>query len=351
MVSRDRSTVRIGDATIGGGARCFVVAEAGVNHNGSLDLAMKLVDAAAAAGADAVKFQTFKAEKLVTAAAAKAAYQERATGGGSQLEMLARLQLTETDHRTLIAHCAAAGLMFLSTPFEEESADFLVASGVPALKVSSGDLTNLPFLEHLASKHLPVLLSTGMATLAEVHGAVAALSAAPAVVLLHCVSNYPADPADVNLRAMETMRQAFGVPVGYSDHTEGLSVALAAVALGADVLEKHFTLDRTLPGPDHRASIEPDELARLVKEVRIVQRSLGHGRKEPAPSEASTAAAARKSLVAACDVTAGTVLRSEHIAVKRPGTGIPPSMRAQLLGRTVRVGVPSGTLYTLEMLE
>lgn len=351
MVTPGVPFIRIGRFQIGQGHPCFVIAEAGVNHNGDIGLALRLIDAAADAGADAVKFQTFRAEKLVTAWAPMADYQKKNTGGdGSQFDMLRKLELSNDQHRILASRCAERGILFLSTPFDAESADFLASMNVLAIKVSSGDLTDNPFLRHLASMGLPVMLSTGMGTLDEVRGAMDALAGAQGIALLHCVGNYPADPADVNLRAMDTMRHAFHVPVGYSDHSEGLVVALAAVALGAAVLEKHFTLDRNLPGPDHRASLEPAELAELVRDVRIVEQAMGHGRKEPAPSEFNTAVVARKSLVAACDIPAGTTLGPQHIIVKRPGTGISPGMQERLLGRKAKVAVSAGTLFNWEML-
>lgn len=277
---------------MGSGRPCFIIAEAGVNHNGSLDLALKLVDAAVAAGADAVKFQTFRADRLVTLHAPKAAYQSETTGGAeSQFEMLRKLELDERGHRALVDHCASRGIAFLSTPFDEESADILETLGVPAYKLPSGELTNLPFLRHVAQKKRPMIMSTGMATMEEVGKAVEAVRIAECtdLILLHCVSAYPADPADVNLRAMATLAESFGVPVGYSDHTLGIEVALAAVAMGACILEKHFTLDRSLPGPDHRISAEPAELATLVASARKVEAALGNGVKRPSLSEADTA--------------------------------------------------------------
>lgn len=339
---------------IGGAQPCFVIAEAGVNHNGSRELARRLIDVAAEAGADCVKFQTFSAQRLVTASAPKASYQVRTTGGQeSQYEMLRRLELSEEDHRELIAHARRRGICFLSTPFDEQSADFLDSLGVPAFKIPSGELTNLPFLAHVARKHKPMIVSLGMASLGETEAAVEAIERAGnrQLVLLQCVSNYPADPADVNLRAMQTVQTAFGVPVGYSDHTEGLEAALAAVALGACVVEKHFTLDRTLSGPDHAASIEPAELQQLVRSIRIVEAALGSGRKQPVASEADTAAVARKSLVAACDLPAGTVLSERLVAARRPGTGLPPAMLPYVLGRVLRCPVAAGTPLELEMLE
>lgn|SRR5574337_759063 len=348
-----RSEIWIGDRTVGAGHRAFVVAEAGVNHNGSLDLARRLVDAAVKAGADAVKFQTFKAERLVAPGAPKAEYQERTTGTAeSQLDMLRGLELSPEAHRDLMAYCRAQRILFMSTPFDEESADFLDDLGVIVFKIPSGEITNLSFLAHVARKGKPMIVSTGMAGLDEVEAAVHAIEEAGnrQLVLLHCVSSYPANPAEANLRAMDTMATAFRVPVGYSDHTPGIEVALAAVALGACVIEKHFTLDRGLPGPDHQASLEPDELTALVRGVRIVESALGHGRKEPTAGELDTARVARKSLVAAVDIRKGTVVRAEMIAVKRPGTGLPPAMRSQLVGRVAKRDIPAGTVLGLEML-
>lgn len=340
--------IRIGERQIGDAHPCFVIAEAGVNHNGQLDMALRLVDAAAAAGADAVKFQTFTADALVTRDAEKAAYQHAADASASQHEMLAALELSVDDYRTVRDHCEARGVMFLSTPFDEASADALAALDVPAFKVSSGDLTNTPLLAHLSRFGMPLVLSTGMATLDEIRTAVAAVNVP--VALLHCVSCYPAAPADVNLRAMDAMAREFAVPIGYSDHTLGVAVALAAVARGAAILEKHFTLDRNLPGPDHRASLEPSEFAALMTGVRVVESALGHGRKEPAEAEQDTARVARRSLVAAIDIPEGAVITEEAIAVKRPGTGLSPSLKATLVGRTARRPISADTLLSLDML-
>ncbi|BDU75233.1 N-acetylneuraminate synthase [Mesoterricola sediminis] len=344
-------SIVIAGRPLGEGHPCFVIAEAGVNHGGRLDQALALVDAAAEAGADAVKFQTFRADRLVTAEAPKARYQARNTGDeGGQLPMLRALELDEATHRALQARCRERGILFLSTPFEETSADLLERLDLPAFKVPSGEITNLPFLAHLARKGRPILLSTGMATLGEVERALAALREAgdPPVALLHCVSAYPTSPADANLRAMGTLRAAFQVPVGYSDHTQGLEVPLAAVALGACVLEKHFTLDRRLPGPDQPASLEPDELAAMVRGVRTVEAALGHGRKEPAPCERDTAVVARKSLVAAADLQAGTPFTADQAMLLRPGTGLPPSLLPLLEGRILGRDVPKGHLLQLE---
>ena len=348
------AAVDIAGREVGPGFPCFIIAEAGVNHNGSLEMARQLIDVAAQAGADAVKFQTFKAEKVISPQAPKAAYQLQTTDAGeSQLDMVKRLELPFDAFRDLYDYCQAKDILFMSTPFDEESADFLADLGVDVFKIPSGEITNLPFLAHIARKGKPMIVSTGMSYLGEVEAAVRTIEEAGNhdFVLLHCVSNYPADPVDVNLRAMRTLATAFGVPVGYSDHTLGIGVAIAAVALDACVIEKHFTLDRGLPGPDHRASLELGELTVLVQGIRTVEAALGHGRKEPAASEANTTAVARKSLVAARDIPAGAVLTKEMIAIKRPGTGLLPAMRSYLVGRTVRQTISAGTLLSLEMLE
>jgi len=346
--------IAIADRAIGEDAPCFVIAEAGVNHNGEPALAHALIDAAAAAGADAVKFQTFHAERLALASAPKAAYQERSgPAGESQFDMLRRLELPDQEVRALATHCREKGILFLSSPFDEDSADFLEALGMPAFKVPSGELTNSPFLRHLAAKGRPLIVSTGMADMAEVEVAVEAVRAAgdPPLALLHCVSNYPADPADCNLRAIGALARAFGVPVGWSDHTVGIDIAVAAVALGAAILEKHFTTDRALPGPDHRASLQPGELADMVTAVRRVESALGTGVKRPAAGEAGTADVARKSLVAVRDLAAGTVIAATDLTARRPGTGIPPSRQGDLLGRRLKVNVAVGDLLTPDMVE
>jgi N,N'-diacetyllegionaminate synthase len=346
--------IRIGNKSVGPQQPVFVIAEAGVNHNGDLAMARALIDVAVEAGADAVKFQTFHADLLATADAPKAEYQLQTTGDGeSQLEMLRRLELTSEAHRELQFHCHERGIIFLSTPFDEAAVDLLDELGVPAFKISSGDLTNSPLLEHVAQKGKPVILSTGMAELSEVIEAVSVLNAAGCEnpVLLHCVSNYPADPADVNLRAMQTMRAAFDVPVGFSDHTTGIDISLAAVALGACVIEKHFTLGRTLPGPDHRASLEPAELRQLIQAIRRVETALGDGRKMPTASELETAKIARRSLIAAVDISAGATLVREMIALRRPGTGLAPSTLETLLGQHALRDISAGTVLNLEMFE
>lgn len=316
-------------------AGTFIIAEIGVNHNGAMDLARQLIDAAAAAGADAVKFQTFRAEDLVTPDAQKADYQVANTGdGGSQFDMLKALELTEDQFRDLAAHCARAGIEFLSTPFSEAAADLLERVGVDAFKISSGDLTHLPLLRHVAAKGKPIILSTGMGDLTEIEAALAAIRAAgaPPVSLLHCVSNYPAAVADCNLAAIDTMARAFGLPVGWSDHTEGAAISWAAVARGAGIIEKHITLDRNLPGPDHLASMEPSAFADFVAGIRAIEQAIGSGIKAPTPDELRTAEVARRSLVAARALPAGHVLTPDDIRIMRPGHGLKPMARDFVIG-------------------
>ena len=331
--------IDIAGRRIGAGARCLIIAEAGVNHDGSPERAHALVAAAAAAGADAVKFQTFRAEDLVTASARKAAYQVAATGADDgQLTMLKGLELPLETFRALKEDAEARGLLFLSTPFDLGSARFLADLGMPALKVPSGELTNLPFLAALAAFGLPMLVSTGMGDLAEVEDAVAIIRAhgAPPLALFHCVSAYPAPPAAYNLRALDTMRAALGVPVGLSDHTQGFAVALAAVARGADLVEKHLTLDCTLPGPDHAASLEPAAFTDLVAQIRAVEAALGDGIKRPAPCERDVAQVARRSVVVARDLPAGHRLASGDLVLKRPASGIAPRELTALPGRVLK---------------
>jgi len=321
-------------------AQCpLLIAEAGVNHNGEIELAHRLVDAAVDAGAGAVKFQTFRAERLASRVAAKAAYQKETTSASeNQLDMLKRLELSDAAHRELLVHCRDKGIEFLSTPFDEDSAEFLKALGVGRFKIPSGEVINTPFLNHVGGLELPVILSTGMSDLAEVGEAVAALQdgGATDITLLHCVSNYPAAAADINLRAMATMREAFGLPVGYSDHTAGLEIALAAIALGACIVEKHFTLDRSLPGPDHQASIEPYQLKALAAAAKNIAAAFGDGEKKPAASELDMRQLARKSLVATRDIAAGSTLQASDLAAKRPGSGLSPARIDSVVGRTLK---------------
>jgi len=339
----------------------YIIAEAGVNHNGSLDMAKELVEVAAKSGADAVKFQTFKADRLVSRLAPKAEYQAKTTGTvESQHEMIRKLELDEHAHEALMEHCKVCGIGFLSTPFDLESVDLLAGQfDLPCIKIPSGDITNAPLLFKIGQTGKPVILSTGMSTLGDIEDAlgvlafghlntgipsIAAFRAAyfsaegqailqAKVTLMHCTTEYPAPLEDVNLKVMDTLINAFGLQVGYSDHTEGFAVSIAAVARGAVVIEKHFTLDRNLPGPDHKASLEPGELKQLVDAIRVVEQVLGSGRKYPTPSELKNMSVARKSLVADRTITAGEPFAAGNLAVKRPGNGLSPMHYWELLNR------------------
>jgi N-acetylneuraminate synthase/N,N'-diacetyllegionaminate synthase len=347
------ATINIGGRAVGAGAPVFVIAEAGVNHNGDPALAHQLIEVAAAAGADAVKFQTFRSEALVSRHAPKAPYQVETTGGAeSQLEMLRRLELSRETFVALAEACRRRGVLFLSSPFDTASADDLEALGVVAFKTGSGELTNLPLLDHLAAKGRPIIVSTGMATMDEVETAVTTVRRrGTPLALLHCVSAYPAPPEETNLRAMDSLRERFACPVGFSDHTPGITVAVAAIARGASILEKHFTVDRSLPGPDHRASLDPRELTALVAAVRQVEAALGDGQKRPTPAELPTRTVARKSLVAARALRRGEALTAAAVTVKRPGTGIPPGDLPQALGRRLRRDLDVDEVIEWAMLE
>lgn len=319
---------------------CIVIAEAGVNHNGQIDLALKLIDAAVEAGADFVKFQTFKAEKIVTAAAKKADYQAANTGrkdDAGQLEMIKALEIGYDEHVQLIAHCKKRGIGFLSTPFDLGSIDLLVSLGIERIKIPSGEITNLPYLRRVGESELPLYLSTGMCGMSEIEFAINTLVGSglerEKITVMHCNTEYPTPIEDVNLRAMQTIGAAFGVPIGYSDHTLGIEVSLAAVALGAKVIEKHFTLDRNMDGPDHRASIEPMELRELVKGVRIIERALGSEIKAPSVSERKNMEVVRKSIVASRRIEKGEVLTEQNLTAKRPGTGISPIHWDSVIGQ------------------
>ena len=320
-------------------SRTLIIAEAGVNHNGDLALARQLIDVAAVAGADLVKFQTFTADRLATRAAQKADYQNRTTTSTeSQHEMLSRLELTDAMHHELIAHCATRKIGFFSTGFDIESVDLLVRHGQNHFKIPSGEITNLPYLRHIGRLGKSVILSTGMANLGEIEAAIDALEAAgtPRAMLtvLHCTTEYPTPMAEVNLRAMLSIHAAFGVAVGYSDHTQGIEVAIASVAMGATVIEKHFTLDRNLPGPDHKASLEPAELNAMVAAIRNIEVALGDGIKRLTTSEARNRPVARKSLVASRAIKSGALFTAENITAKRPATGISPMRWDEVIGKT-----------------
>ncbi|MBE7411818.1 MAG: N-acetylneuraminate synthase [Leptospiraceae bacterium] len=316
----------------------FIIAEAGVNHNGSLDIAKKLVDAASEAGANAVKFQTFKANHLVSKNAEKADYQKQTTKSSeSQYEMIKKLELTEDAHKELIAYCKQKNIEFLSTPFDHESINLLHELGLATFKIPSGEITNLPYLEHIGRYNKNIILSTGMATLGEIESAIDVLAHAGTerekISVLHANTEYPTPMHDVNLRAMQTIGAAFGLPYGYSDHTLGIEVPIAAVAMGATIIEKHFTLDKNLPGPDHKASLEPQELVAMVKAIRNIEKALGSAIKQPSPSEAKNKPIARKSLVAKTAIKKGEIFSEQNLTVKRPGHGISPMRWHEYIGK------------------
>lgn len=317
--------------------RVFVIAEAGVNHNGNLEIAKKLVDVAKDAGADCIKFQTFKSENIVSKRAEKAEYQKKNTNSeGTQLEMLRKLELPYEDFIELNNYCRTKNIIFLSTAFDLDSVDFLQSLDMIAWKIPSGDITNLPYLIKIASLHKPVILSTGMCEMKEIYSAVEVLKrhGAADITLLHCTTQYPTPYKDVNLKAMITMKEQFGLPVGYSDHTKGIEVPIAATALGATVIEKHFTMDRNMEGPDHLASLEPQELKSMITSIRNIEIAMGIGRKQPADSEIKNIAIARKSIVAKKTIMEGELFTEDNITVKRPGNGVSPMQWFEVLGQS-----------------
>jgi N,N'-diacetyllegionaminate synthase len=333
----------------------FVIAEAGVNHNGDLAMALRLCDAAYAAGADAVKFQTFRAEDLVVPGAPTAAYQARQTGQQDQFAMLQRLELTQDQHEVIKAHCDAIGVEFFSTPFSAGAVDMLVRLGVRRLKLSSGELTHRALVERAAAAGLPLLVSTGMATMDEIREALGWIATArgrlDGVTLLHCTSAYPAPDGELNLEAIRSMSRDLGVAIGYSDHSLGIEAALAAVAVGAAVIEKHLTLDRGLPGPDHSASLEPGEFTRMVAGIRRVSAMLGDGVKVPTAQERDTARVARRSIAAAVDIPAGVAIKESMLVCRRPATGIAPREWPRVIGRVTLAHIAAGTVLQWEQLE
>lgn len=319
--------------------KIFIIAEGGVNHNGDIQTAKKLVDAAVVAKADAVKFQTFKAETLVCRQAPKAAYQLTTTDAGeSQFDMLKKLELTPDMHRELISYCHKKNIMFLSTPFDLDSLHYLVDCGLAIIKIPSGEITNYPLLREAAKSGKRIILSSGMSTLDEVREAVAVLkeNGSADITVLHCNTEYPTPFSDVNLCAMRTIKEEIGVPVGYSDHTQGIEAAVAAAALGAEIIEKHFTLDKNMEGPDHKASLEPDELTEMVRAIRHIEQALGDGEKKPSESEKKNMSVARKSIVAGRGIKAGERFSEENLAAKRPGTGVSPMLWNQVIGRKAK---------------
>ena len=332
----------------------FIIAEAGVNHNGDIDLAKKLIDVAKGACVDAVKFQTFKAENVATKNVEKAEYQKETTGmEKSQQDMLKKLELTEYDFVELADYAKEKGILFLSSPFDKESVDLLDEINVPVFKVASGEITNFPLLKHIAEKGKPIILSTGMATLGEIEDAlrVSREEGAVDVVLLHCVTSYPAKMEDVNLRVIATLKHAFKLPVGFSDHTLGITVPTAAVSLGAVVIEKHFTLDKNLPGPDHKASLEPDELKEMVVAIRDVEKALGDGIKISTKEEEKIKKVARRSVVVKADIPKGTTIAENMLGIKRPGTGIAPKYMDLIVGKKAKENIRKDEIVTWKMVE
>ncbi len=319
--------------------KTLIIAEAGVNHNGDFDLAKKLIDKAVEGGADIVKFQTCKAENVISRYADKAEYQKVTTGeADSQLEMVRKLMLTYEEYGELKEYCDEKGIEFLSTAFDLPSVDYLHSIGMRRWKIPSGEITNLPLLIKIAKLHEPIIMSTGMSELSEVEDAIKVLkeNGAQDITILHCTTEYPAPYEDVNLKAMETMKEAFGLPVGYSDHTKGLEIPVAAVAMGACVIEKHFTLDRNMEGPDHKASIEPEELKSMVDQIRHVEMAIGNGEKKVSASEFKNQDIARKSIIAKTTIKKGDVFTEENVTTKRPGSGINPMRWFELLGKTAK---------------
>ena len=339
---------------IGANRPCFIIAEAGVNHNGDLNLAKKLIDAVQATGADAVKFQTWVTEKLLVPDALMAEYQKKnVESGQNQFEMLKKLELSYDQFRELKTYSDQLGILFLSTPDEEDSANFLEELGVPVFKIGSGEVTNLPFLQHIAAKGIPIILSTGMSTLGEVEAAVRTIEQTgnTQLALLHAVSEYPASPADCNLRALDTLSAAFGYPVGFSDHTLGIEVAIASVARGACIIEKHFTLDKKMPGPDHRASMEPVEFALMVKGIRSVETALGDGIKRPAASEIETKKVVQKSLVTARAIASGELITQADIVLRRTSGGMPPAYLPFIVGKRAKQALRANQTLVPDMVQ
>jgi N,N'-diacetyllegionaminate synthase len=346
--------IRIGGRVVGEHAPCFIIAEAGVNHNGNIALAKKLVHSAKKAGADAVKFQTFKAEYIVSKDADKAEYQKRITGvHESQFDMIRKLELSETDFKELSDYAHKEEIIFLSSPFDRMSVDVLDTLGVPAFKIASGEITNLPLIKYIAQKGKPVILSTGMSTMAEIKEALQVINdeGTTDIVLLHCITSYPAKVESSNLRIMQTLRRAFKLPVGLSDHTIGITVPIAAVALGAAALEKHFTLDKNLPGPDHKASLTPEELNQMIIVVRQVEKAMGNGIKSPTEEEEEIKRVVRRSIVARVEISEGTLITEEMLDIKRPGTGVEPKYMNKIIGAIARCRIEQDEPLTMNKLE
>ena len=346
------SEIKIANKTIGEYSKSFIIAEAGVNHNGSIEMAKKLVNAAKEAGADAVKFQTFKTKNLVTKNAKKAEYQIKNSGEESQYEMIKKLELSDSEFQEIAKYAESKGIIFLSSPFDIESVDLLDEMNIPAFKIASGEITNFPLLKHIAKKHRPVILSTGMSTIGEVEEALNLIEKYnDDIILMHCLTNYPAKKEDANLNVIKTLEYTFKRHVGFSDHTSGIEMSVAAVALGSCVIEKHFTIDKNLPGPDHKASLEPQELSEMVKAVRNVEKGLGNGIKKPTNDEIKIKKLVRKSIVAKKDILKGSILTEEMLNIKRPGTGIEPKYLDELVGRELIDDVKKDDLLKWNQLK
>ncbi len=346
--------IKIGFKKVGGNNKTFIIAEAGVNHNGDIDIARKLIDVAVDAGADAVKFQTFNTDKLVTKNAPKADYQNKTTDKKeSQYDMLKKLELSKEDHELLIDYCNDKNIQYMSTPFDFDSVDLLEKLGLEIYKIGSGDLTNILLLKYIAKLGKPMIVSTGMADIGEVEEAVNAIQETDnnKLILLHCVSNYPTTYEEVNLKAMDTMKQAFKLPVGYSDHTKGIEVPIAAVAMGAIVIEKHFTLDKNMEGPDHKASLNPEELSIMIKSIRNVEKSFGNGLKKPTKVEKENIKIVRKSLVINKAKKIGQIISKKDIDIKRPGIGIDPKFINIIIGMKLTNNIEADHLLTWEDLK
>lgn len=339
--------MKISDRKIGKGGACFIVAEIGINHDGDVDLAKKLVDKAKEAGADAVKFQTFKTDKFLSK---NIKVPKHVGSTKSFFEMLRKLELSEEEHYEISKYCENKEIIFISTPLDYESVDLLDNVGVPAFKIASCDLDNLPFLKYVSKKGKPIILSTGMGTLGEVDEAIQMIYSTgnKDLVLLHCISAYPPKIEDINLKAMETLEKSFHLPVGFSDHSVGVTIPLAAVALGACVVEKHFTLDKNMEGPDHAISADPRELTELIRGIRIIEKALGDGIKIPTNDEVEMQRSFRKSLVAKVDISRGTMIREDMLEIKRPGTGLTPKYMDLILGRIAKRDIKKDSIVSFE---
>lgn len=343
--------IRIGSRWVGEHHPCFIIAEAGINHNGDIKIAKRMIDAAKRAGVDAVKFQTFKTKNLVTKNA-KTAEHQTDSKGKSQYEILKSFELKEDDFVKLSKYAKEKGIMFLSSPFDRESVDLLEKLKVPAFKIASSEITNFPLLRYIARKRKPIILSTGMANLDEIREALDVIfnEGNKEVILLHCISAYPAKMEELNLRAIESLKRSFNLPVGFSDHTENILASLVAVAVGACVVEKHFTLDKNLPGPDHKFSLEPDELKEMVRTIRLVECSLGDGIKKPTKSEEKIKKFVRRSIVARTKITRGTIIKREMLDVKRPSGGIEPKYINAIIGKRAKRDIKEDEIITWDMI-